>query len=101
MYVRPSVHGPLFVFADKSAVSTSYFSDVLRRCVQAAGLPINSYKPHSFRIGGATMAVQKGYTYCGSDCRNGEVEKLGFQEIHKDPLFMCVRYSRALGWGGS
>lgn len=60
--VRPSVHGPLFVFADKSAVSASYFSDVLRRCVQAAGLPINSYKPHSFRIGGATMAAQKGYT---------------------------------------
>ena len=81
--MRQSVHGPLFVFADKSAVSASYFSDVLRRCVQAAGLSINSYKPHSFRIGGAT------------------VEKLGFQEIHKDPLFMCVRYSRALGWGGS
>ncbi len=60
--VRPSVHGPLFVFADKSAVSASYFSDVLRRCVQAAGLPINSHRPHSFRIGGATMAAQKGYT---------------------------------------
>ena len=39
--VRPSVHGPLFVFADKSAVSASYFSEVLRRCVQAAGLPIH------------------------------------------------------------
>ena len=54
--------GPLFVFADKSAVSASYFSDVLRRCVLSAGLPINSYKPHSFRVGGATMAAQKGYS---------------------------------------
>ena len=60
--VRPTVPGPLFVFADKSAVSASYFSDVLRRCVLAAGLPINSYKPHSFRVGGATMAAQKGYS---------------------------------------
>ena len=48
--VRPTVPGPLFVFADKSVVSASHFSDVLRRCVQAAGLPIHSYKPHSFRF---------------------------------------------------
>ena len=89
--VRPTVPGPLFVFADKSAVSASYFSDVLRRCVLAAGLPINSYKPHSFRVGGATMAAQKGY----SEVQIAETPPFGLPvREYILPIFTCCCLSR-------
>ena len=62
--------GPLFQFLDGKVVSYNYTADKLRTLVRFIGLDTQRYKPHSFRIGAATTAIQMGYS-------DDEVKKMG------------------------
>ena len=60
--VRGDRPGPLFCHADYSPISVYQFNSELQRCLTYCGLDISRYKSHSFRIGGACHAADKGYT---------------------------------------
>ena len=54
--------GPLFCHADYSPISGHQFNRELQRCLAFCGLDTSRYKSHSFRIGGACHAADKGYS---------------------------------------
>ena len=55
--------GPLFLTKDRSSITRRFFSESLannlKHCSLNPGLVI---KPHSFRIGAATRAIELGYS---------------------------------------
>lgn len=53
--------GPLFLTADGYPVKRNHFRSVLQQSLQYCGLE-SCFKPHSFRIGGATEAMRLGYS---------------------------------------
>ena len=61
LHVRGYSQGPLFCTEDGKAVSRNYFCDVLRDILGICGGETR-LKPHSFRIGGATEAIRRGYS---------------------------------------
>ncbi|XP_061195017.1 integrase/recombinase xerD homolog [Saccostrea echinata] len=56
------ISGPLFQFKDGTPLSYNYVSKQLAASVKFTGLNPALYKGHSFRIGAATYAAQKGYS---------------------------------------
>lgn len=54
--------GPLFQHKCNCPVQSTFFSMILKKCVKQAGLDTTKFKPHSFRIGGATHAHGLGYS---------------------------------------
>ena len=54
--------GPLFCHADMSPISAHQFNIELQRCLAYCGLDTSRYKSHSFRIGGACHAADRGYS---------------------------------------
>lgn len=54
--------GPLFASAAGEAISTNSFNIELRRTVNFCGLDCSRYKSHSFRIGAACHAAEKGFS---------------------------------------
>ena len=59
--VRGDRPGSLFCRADNSPISVNRFNSKLQRCLTYCGLD-KRYKSHSFRIGGACHAADKGYS---------------------------------------
>ena len=59
LLVRPR-HGPLFYFASGRYLTRGIVSDLLRDSARVAGLPYQSLKGHSFRIGAASVAAVAG-----------------------------------------
>ncbi len=57
---RGSKPGPLFVKGNHQPVKSSDISQALSSCLASLGLDPTHYGTHSFRIGGATEAAQKG-----------------------------------------
>lgn len=60
--VRASAEGAFFVHADGNPIKTSTFRDSLNILLKANSLDPSFYKGHSFRIGGASWAAEKGYS---------------------------------------
>ena len=60
--VRGSSPGPLFIFADHTSISVSYFARQLAVCLTHCGHDTTMYTGHSFRIGAATTAAERGFT---------------------------------------
>ena len=60
--VRGSTPGPLFIFADHTPISASYFARQLATCLSHCGYNTTMYTGHSFRIGAATTAAERGCT---------------------------------------
>ena len=60
--VRGSSPGPLFIFADHTPISASYFARQLATCLSPCGYNTTMYTGHSFRIGAATTAAERGCT---------------------------------------
>lgn len=60
LQVRPRSPGPLFCLADGSHVTRSYFDKFLHKCLSFCRLDSSRYKGHSFRIGAATHAANRG-----------------------------------------
>jgi len=58
--IRQSSRGPLFLFQDGRPMSRSYFDKSLHKCLAFCGLDSSRYKGHSFRIGAASFAAEKG-----------------------------------------
>lgn len=54
--------GPLFSFPNGEAVSINNFNTELRRALNFCGLDCSRYKSHSFRIGAACHAAEKGFS---------------------------------------
>ena len=54
--------GPLFTCAAGGAISTKKFNIELRRALNFCGLDCSGYKSHSFRIGAACHASEKGFS---------------------------------------
>ena len=52
--------GPLFITSDHSPVSRTSFSSLLSLTLQSCGLDPTRYKGHSFRIGAASFAADRG-----------------------------------------
>lgn len=63
-YFQLSKHtlGPLFQFPSGECVTYSFFNTHLRNTIQYLGYNPQYYKSHSFRIGAATYACQRGYS---------------------------------------
>ena len=60
--VRGSTSGPLFIFAEHTPISASYFARQLAACLSHCGYDTTRYTGHSFRIGAATTAAERGFT---------------------------------------
>ena len=58
--MRGTIPGALFCFSDGSPVKTSHFTQQLRHALNFCGLDSSKYKSHSFRIGAASWAADKG-----------------------------------------
>lgn len=60
--LRGSSDGPLFKLQYNAPVKRKYFSEMLAKCLKKCNLSPNlCIKPHSFRIGAATRAIQLGF----------------------------------------
>ena len=59
LLVRPR-YGPLFCFASGRYLTQGIVSDLLSDSARVAGLPYQSLKGHSFRIGAASVAAAAG-----------------------------------------
>lgn len=59
LHLRGPGSGPLFMYQDGSPLSRSQLSSFLQTTLQAAGIP-GKFSGHSFRIGAATTAAQRG-----------------------------------------
>ena len=60
MVRRGSYKGPFFTFADGSFLTRDRFVQVVRSALDCAGVNSSHYAGHSFRIGAATTAAQRG-----------------------------------------
>lgn len=60
--VRPNFPGPLFCHFGGKPLTRYQFSAVLDKVIVAIGLESKYYKSHSFRIGAATTAADKGFS---------------------------------------
>jgi len=58
--VRGYGNGPLFCFADGTPVTVAQFNTELRQALVFCGLDTSRYKGHSFRIGAACHAAERG-----------------------------------------
>ena len=58
--LRGTGPGPIFITVDGLPVSRSKFSQHLSRAIQLFGLAPSRYKGHSFRIGAASQAAERG-----------------------------------------
>lgn len=54
--------GPLFCQSDNRPISVNHFNSELRHCLAFCGLDPRRYKSHSFRIGAAFLAAEKGFS---------------------------------------
>lgn len=60
--LRGNKPGPLFCHADNTPITVNQFNTELRRCLNFCGLNAQRYKSHSFRIGAACLAADKGFS---------------------------------------
>ena len=60
--LRGNSKGPLFCYANNESISVSQFNAQLRRALSFCGLDSSRYKSHSFRIGAACYAAEKGFS---------------------------------------
>lgn len=68
--VRGSNSGPLFQFASGKPYTRRAFDTKLRQCLNFCGFSTSVYKGHSFRIGAATDAAERG-------CSDAQIRTLG------------------------
>ncbi|XP_061192308.1 uncharacterized protein LOC133200539 [Saccostrea echinata] len=62
LQLRTKLPGPLFCFTTEHPVARSYFDKILHKCIDLCHLDSSKYKGHSFRIGAATAAAERGWS---------------------------------------
>lgn len=60
--LRGALPGPLFCQPNLAPITVYQFNTELSRCLQFCGLDTRRYKGHSFRIGTASLAADKGFS---------------------------------------
>lgn len=60
--LRGALPGPLFCQPNLAPITVYQFNTELSRCLQFCGLDTRRYKGHSFRIGAASLAADKGFS---------------------------------------
>lgn len=58
--IRPKGQGPLFCMTNGKPIHRIYFDKILHKCLNKCNLDGSRYKGHSFRIGAATDAAERG-----------------------------------------
>lgn len=59
---RPNIPGPLFCHFNGNPISRFQFSAMLNKCLTKAGLNLQRFTSHSFRIGGASFLARNGHS---------------------------------------
>ena len=62
IHLRGKTDGLLFIMENREPISRQQFQIHFTRSCILCDLPITSFKGHSFRIGAATLAAQRGYS---------------------------------------
>ena len=62
MATRGNINGPLFCWPDGAPIKRQFFVEQLNRALRFCNLDPALYKAHSFRIGAATWAAEKGFS---------------------------------------
>lgn len=62
LHLRPKSPGPLFCLTNGQPLTRSYFDKILHKCFDYCQLDSSKYKGHSFRIGAATAAADRGWS---------------------------------------
>ena len=60
--LRGASRGPLFCQPNLAPITVYQFNTELSQCLQFCGLDTRRYKGHSFRIGAASLAADKGFS---------------------------------------
>ena len=92
---RGTDEGPVFTFRDGSFLTRQRFVELVCAALRKAGVDQSRYCGHSFRIGAATTAAQKGLEDCmiKTLCRWESVAYLQYVKIPRDQL---AGYSKLL-----
>ena len=95
LVVRGKSRGPLFKFSDGSYLTRERLVDAVREAIKKAGLNPAKYCGHSFRIGAATAAAEKGME--DSIIKTlGRWRSLAYLEYIRIPRDQLASYSRLL-----
>ena len=95
LLVRGDGAGPLFKFQDGRLLTRQRLVDNIRAALQAAGIDQPKYCGHSFRIGAATTAAQRGME--DSVIKTlGRWKSLAYLEYVKIPRNQLAAYSTVL-----
>ena len=76
--------GPVFILEGGRPCDGGLFDNFLRRCVLAAGLDVERYKAHSFRIGAAATAAEAGIA-------DAEIQRLGRWDLEVEAFQRYIR----------
>ena len=98
--LRGNRPGPLFLNSDNSPVSRTNFAELLSLSLKACGLDSTCYKGHSFRIGAASFAAERGMS-------DAQIRALGrwrsnaFLKYIRIPSFISQLVRTRMACGGS
>ena len=95
LVVRGKTEGPLFLFPDGTYLTRQRLVEEVRQALGKAGLDPTKYCGHSFRIGAATTAAEKGME--DSLIKTlGRWRSLAYLEYIRIPRDQLANYSRIL-----
>lgn len=95
LVVRGRAQGPLFIYEDGAYLTRQKLVDALRGVLKKAGLDPSKYCGHSFRIGAATTAAERGMEDAVIKTL-GRWRSLAYLEYVKIPRERLAGYSRLL-----
>ena len=87
--------GPLFKFEDGKVLTRQRFVNAVQEGLDKAGVYSSKYSGHSFRIGAATTAAEKGIEDCIIKTL-GRWESLAYLQYVKLPRSQLAGYSNIL-----
>ena len=85
MVERGLAEGPLFVFENGRLLTRERFVAAVRESLASAGVDTAKYSGHSFRIGAATTAAERGITPGLSHQDDGKMGELGLPSLYTYP----------------
>ena len=82
MAARGNQPGPFFRFKDGKPLSKAKFTHRIRKVLQRAGMPYQSFAGHSLRTGSHSSCQSRRGGFCYSDAE--KMEKLSISSLHPD-----------------
>ena len=87
--IREDQPGPLFCQLDNHPISVNQYNSELKRCLAFCGLNTQRYKSHSFRIGAACFAAEKGFS-------DAQIRALGRWKSDAFKLYISYQVAKLL-----